>query len=274
MPEEYAYPYRQGLSSSGPFPSLTSRVADVLADRLPSRAWDVVVDLGCGNGRLSRRLADRLTVSTGWILLDRDRRLLVEAHRGLCARGDRAVPVVAHLDAAPLAWDLSPARSLVLVSHVLYYLHPWQPLMRGLIDRSRGSRPTPVVVVVLHSRRSDSYVLRHGVRVSHGEARPRMAHAEEFAAWLAERDVPWTRYRVSASYRPTTRPIGLGLRTIAEEDGNLRALLRMLGHADPLAVEPSVLAAFQRVVARDGRERPPVFAFHEDVFLLRGGRGP
>ncbi|TNM30620.1 hypothetical protein [Streptomyces sedi] len=252
---------------------MTSGVSEVLADRLPSRAWDVVVDLGCGDGGLSRRLADRLTVSAGWILLDRDRRLLDEARRVLSARVERVVPVVAHLGATPLARDLSPARSLVLVSHVLYYLHPWQPVMRGLIERARGSRPPAVIVVVLHSHRSDSYVLRHGVRVSRGEAEPRMAHAEEFAAWLAERDVSWARHRVSVSYRPTTRPIGVGLRTLAEEDGALRSLLRMLGHADPLAVEPSVLAAFQRVVARDGRGRPPVFEFHDEVFLLHGGRG-
>ncbi len=254
---EWTYPYREGLLGAGPFAVLKSREAAALAALLPGRTWDAVADLGCGTGLLSRELADRLAPAAGWILADRDPRLLGMAREALAAPGRPVVAAVADLDRLPLARALPARRVLLLASHVLYYCADWPDFVRSLYGGLLTHRSGGVLVVVLRSERSDSYVLRRIVRRMAGESAPRMLHGGEFARWLADARIPAARLRIGVSHRPRTSAIGAGLRAALDGSPELHAALTLsvpcrslrIGRHDNI-----------RTGTGDGQGRPPTAA--------------
>jgi SAM-dependent methyltransferase len=265
----WEYPYREGIVVPRLFAPLRAQVADLLAAALSPVPWDVVVDIGCGNGILSGALSNKLTHPARWVLIDRDRQLLAEAHRGT-ARADRhVVSLAADLDALPLASCFPESNVLVLASHVLYYATSWRRFMRLLTKRLTANRRPHAVAIVLRSPRSDSYLLRRTVRLLGGETEPRMLHGDVLGHWLAAGDLPWTHHRVSTTYRPATGTVSGGPGWMGQHDDELRNALELLCHTDPLKLPPPTLLELQRMISRDGPELPPVIRLEDDVFVVR-----
>ena len=73
-------------------------------DRLGLRGSERVLDVGCGSGRVTERLVERLTTGSA-IALDGSASMLAEARRRLARFGDRVTYVQADLAMAPLPID-------------------------------------------------------------------------------------------------------------------------------------------------------------------------
>jgi SAM-dependent methyltransferase len=179
-----SYPYADGLASIGNT-AIKKELANVVANSHQLQCASTLIDVGCGDGVVSERLAAILSEVRLWILLDRDRTLAAKArHRvALAAGGGTVIALCGDIDDLPLA-DRIPRNSIILASHVLYYSITRSPESAlGHLLRIASSSEAQLIVV-LRTRDHASYRLRSRYNSAIGEGGANSMESSQVERWL------------------------------------------------------------------------------------------
>jgi trans-aconitate 2-methyltransferase len=213
-----------------------ARWGSSVVERLPLRGDERVLDAGCGSGRVTQQLLDRLP--RGHVVaLDGSRAMLDEAHRRLASYGDRVDFILADLAAPlpvapPVDAILSTATFHWVLDHDALFGHLAAVIRTGgrLVAQCGGRGNIATVEAALESIGESTRDVAYFAGPEETEARLAAAGFHDVRCWLEEAPTTFESRREFETFLATVilRPY-LARRPTTDHDAFVRNVADRIG---------------------------------------------
>jgi trans-aconitate 2-methyltransferase len=216
-----------------------ARWGSAVVARLPLRGDERVLDAGCGSGRVTQQLLERLP-NGRVVALDGSQAMLDEARRRLASYGDRVEYIRADLSAPlpvtpPVDAILSTATFHWVLDHDALFRHLAAVLVPGgrLVAQCGGRGNIAAVEAILDDLGESRHATHYFARPEETEARLEAAGFRDVRCWLEDAPTTFeTRSEFETFLATVVLRVVLARRPPEERDAFVRTVVDRIGRLE------------------------------------------